>query len=639
MMIGSIPQKGILIALISIILMFAVCLARGQQVAEPVSNDLERSDDVLIGEALGLASFDRLDLDLTSFRPGKSFTTTLKIEGCAYDITLLPHSIRGSEFRVWSSDGRGALSEARVHSPKTFRGYIHGMPKSHIAASLIHGRLYAMIVMHPLDGVCWFVQPLTRNDSDIGPLSGADPSAHVIYSSWDTRMGPLWQDIPLSHPEKEPLTDHELEEATPFIPPQPGTFSKTEIAIDTDWEFYTYNNSSVVDTVDDIESIFNVVTLIYERDTAITWEITDIVVRTEEGVPYPTNLTHPGFLLDGFRFWWNKHHQSFNRDVAHLMAGRNFDGNVIGIGWDRAICDSIIDGYGYAISRSNFSNNFDYRVTVTAHEIGHNYGIAGHCDNESECYIMCSYMAQCDGIGLPNFSPWSVNLITGFAASVNCLDTVPDDAIALVEVDTGIGSGELTVDVTPPDRNNKTSGIVPFTRSYFDGSLVTLTAPPEYQLAWLKYRFDRWSLDDVLQPQREHDLELVTSAWEALKAEALYRQVRVMTIESANTQGVDITVTPSDLDGLSQAQTPFELVFFIDDQFTLEAPETKGPYHFQRWIVNDVKQPFGQNVVTATIPSFGVCQSTAVYKLVPDNAPPLPEGTKKSPETLSPSLY
>lgn len=575
----------------------------------------QEDTDARIKSMMGLDSFDRLDLKLAHVQPGEPFDFKMEIEGREYEVVMFPRSMRNPEFRLWKSGAAGQVEALPAPPSKTYRGSIKSLPESRVAGSLVRGRLHALIVLHPLDSISWYVQPVSGEAS------------HIVYSNYDSNIEEPWTDIDLPRPGgEEPPPD----DGGGFIfGPPSGNFYLTELAIDADWELYAKNNASVNDTVDDVESVLNAVTLIYERDTRVTWEITEIVVRTEEGVPYPTNLTHPGYLLEGFRFWWNKHHQGVNRDVAHLMTGKNLDGKVIGVGWDRVICDSIIDGYGYSLSKTRFHTNFNYRVTVTTHEIAHNYGVSGHCDNQPECYIMCSYLGQCDGIGLPNFSPWTIGKITQYADSLNCLDLVADDAIALVNVDASTGADALSIDVSPVDRNGNAAGKVPFTRSYYENTNVTVTAPMEYYNYWMLWRFERWKLDGTAQPYLQNVLQLTTQAWETLKAKADYKRAAKMTISSKPIDNISITVNPPDLDGKSSGMTEFVVTYFLEDEFTLQAPAKVGSYKFKRWIVNDEKQPIGQTLVLASLPLMADGTARAVYILEPTKEDPKPTGGGK----------
>src|SRR5690606_23167451 len=139
------------------------------------------------------------------------------------------------------------------------------------------------------------------------------------------------------------------------------------------------------------EAVMNGVDLIYARDANVRFEITTTIVRTSVNDPY--DGTDSGAILDQFRAHWNANHGSIHRDTAHLMPGRDVDGNVIGVAWLSVLCGT---GYDYGYSQSRFSGSMAYRTALTAHEVGHNFS-AGHCNGDSDCWIMCSGIGGCSG--------------------------------------------------------------------------------------------------------------------------------------------------------------------------------------------------------------------------------------------------
>jgi hypothetical protein len=111
-----------------------------------------------------------------------------------------------------------------------------------------------------------------------------------------------------------------------------------------------------------------------------------------------------------------------------------------------------------------------------------------------------------------------------------------------------------------------------------------------------------------------------------------------MPISSKPIDGVPVTVSPPDLDGLTGGNTPFEVTYFINDTITLEAPASVGNYKFHQWIVNGEKRPVGKNPVDAIIVFVGNCSAEALYIAVPQPADPLPQGFKNKPLPEQPSL-
>ena len=71
--------------------------------------------------------------------------------------------------------------------------------------------------------------------------------------------------------------------------------------------------------------------------------------------------------LEQFTDEWNSNQGAIVRDVAHLMTGKNLDGNVVGIAYLTKVC--LANSYG--LSQSRFSVSMPNRVALTAHELGH----------------------------------------------------------------------------------------------------------------------------------------------------------------------------------------------------------------------------------------------------------------------------
>jgi len=170
-----------------------------------------------------------------------------------------------------------------------------------------------------------------------------------------------------------------------------GTGGRTQIAFDTDVQYYQANGSSSTNTVSDIEMIMNQVGLIYQNAFDICYVLERVIVRTAEPDPYSTS--NSSSLLCQFRNEWNAN-VTTTRDVAHLMTGRNLDGTTIGVAWVGVVCNvqgfsSTIPGCGntanlaYGLSQTFFSTNIVSRTGLTAHELGHNWNCC-HC-NQSTC--------------------------------------------------------------------------------------------------------------------------------------------------------------------------------------------------------------------------------------------------------------
>lgn len=346
---------------------------------------------------------------------GAGLTVPLSLDGAQYALHLETHSLRADDFRVLVQDDLGGLREAALPNARTYRGEVEGLSGARVAATAADGRLSAVILLD--DGSRWYVEPLTDTVSP-----GTQGIPHIVYHSKDVAEQPhkcgAGDNAGLSNTAA--VSDD-------VVAGPGGTIRICDIAFDADFEFFQANGSSVSQTVHDIENVLNGVSLVYERELNITYELTTIVVRTNAVDPYSS--TDPTTLLGQFRSEWNVHMLNVHRDIAHLMTGKDLDSTFIGNSYVNHMCETC-GGYGYGLSQSRFSVLMADRVCLTAHELGHNWG-ACHCDQpnctgggiDPDCGVMCSMLGGCAGT-CESFGARSLATINATASTAPCLATL-----------------------------------------------------------------------------------------------------------------------------------------------------------------------------------------------------------------------
>ncbi|MCA9289504.1 MAG: hypothetical protein KDA25_00145 [Phycisphaerales bacterium] len=375
-------------------------------------------------ESLADYSLQALALPATSDAP---FDVALSLDGVPVVLHLSPYSMRSSKFQVLVQEADGHLYPYEVGAPRTVRGQVDGVPGSEVAGSLLDGQLHAMIL---LDEMQYFVQPVNEL------VPGSDPTgmAHVVYATEQTRHDGIhgcgvtddgaWQVGEPGDGSKAPAQGGVADAGDEIC----------EIACDADTNFLSVNGGSVNNTVSDIENILMVTEVVYERDVDISYEVTTIIVRTAEPDPY-TQFTAEGLLCE-FRNQWNSAPEnSIARDVAQLFTGKNLSGTTIGLAWIGTVCNesgfdcSASNSLAYSIVESRYTTNLNLRVSLSSHELGHNWN-SPHCSG-SGCHIMCSANGGCGGVSGANlkFGTSSQNIIEAFRNTRNCLtpgvDSVP----------------------------------------------------------------------------------------------------------------------------------------------------------------------------------------------------------------------
>lgn len=307
---------------------------------------------------------------------------SITLNGNPRVLELYPHSLRSENFRVVIEDDNGLLFDIDPPPVRTYRGSVVGDITSVVAASVIDGMVQATITGR--DG-SWVVQPVGKD------VANAPADLHAVYRVADaiTPPGVCGVEETAAAANAEGGQDPAAAFGTVA-----GTGGRTQIAFDCDNEYYVANGSSTERTVNDVELIMNQVALVYLSEFSqnnICYVNEGVIVRTSAADPYTT--TNSSNLLCQFRNEWNNNDPISNRDIAHLMTGKDLDGNTIGVAWVGVVCNE--SGFsnttnctntanlGYGLSQTLFSTNLVARTALTAHELGHNWN-ACHC-NQSTC--------------------------------------------------------------------------------------------------------------------------------------------------------------------------------------------------------------------------------------------------------------
>jgi len=597
--------------------------------------------------------------------PHGAFDVCIELGGVAYELQLRPHTVRADGFQLLVQAADGSLRPFPEPAIVTYRGDVAGVPGSHVSGSLIHGRLSATIRFG--EGELWFVQPAP-------PALGGGPGTHVVYRAEDV--------VP-----DEPAGCGAAE----LGPGDAGGGGSDEgdgggiaatgrevcaLAFDADYEYFTYNNSSVSDTVWDIESLMNDVETIYEGEVSITYEITIVVVRATETDPYTSSV--PATLLEQFRTEWNTNLTGLPRDLTHLMTGRDLSGTTVGIAWTGTVCDTGSLGLAYGLSQSHYTANHALRVGLTAHELGHGWN-ATHCDGDADCHIMCSFIGGCSGV-TNQFGSRSLSAIIPFRDNRPCLTNEPDPLgqpffeqfLTWGELDdtrwTYHQGAESNLSAynevsSPFALNLDASGVGEYAGDEARTNFIQLGSVPSATLSYYtEHRgvefgeqlvVEYWSNDF-----RWEEVNRITSDgvdqsnfvfWShALPADALHNEFRVrfhalvnnanddwfvddlrvehaavpatLTIRSTRHSGVPITVSPADNGGQTDGQTEFVRTYDLGAQVTLTAPARPTvpwpPIAFYRWNVNGVDQPDDQLVMEHDVTANAIL--TADYVVLGD---------------------
>jgi hypothetical protein len=138
----------------------------------------------------------------------------------------------------------------------------------------------------------------------------------------------------------------------------------------------------------------------------------------------------------------------------------------------------------------------------------------------------------------------------------------------------------VNITVSPADNSGQTNGATPFTRTYNDGASVSVAAPGTAG----SNTFQKWQVDGVdwtfnttatLLMDANHTMTAVYTAPPVL--------ARTLTISSTPVDGIAVTVSPNDNNGLGNGTTQFTRTFNESTNVTLTGPSTAGGSNFQKW--------------------------------------------------------
>ena len=171
----------------------------------------------------------------------------------------------------------------------------------------------------------------------------------------------------------------------------------------------------------------------------------------------------------------------------------------------------------------------------------------------------------------------------------------------------------VPIEVSQPDISGDTNGDTVFVRIYNFGDTTTLIAPaiagPDDN------DFLYWERDgQQISTNRQISVEMVTDIRMTAVYGRLIRDV-TLTVESQNPDsGVEITVTPADLDSLTTGTTTFQRTYSAGQNVVISAPTEVDGQPFARWLVNGTAFSTN-NIIEITMLSDVTV--TAVYGEIP----------------------
>ena len=295
-------------------------------------------------------------------------------------------------FRVTRGDTRFVLGrkdapdEALDFDPSEvtlLRGEVVGRPGSRVVLALRDGRHTGQIDLGPGQPRYW----ISSRGADGELLEAGEASVFEAIAA-----PALPPDVPLCGVEGEARKT--LGSATAPQPlgleaePEPRVgLLDLELAVETDYEFFTLFGDAT-DTAAYLVALYGQVSDIYVRDADTRVEL--VFARIWDQPDDLFNDVDPSPLTD-FRNYWNSNMGGVSRDVAQLLSGRR-DYPFGGQAYLSSLCG--LNAYGVvgyaqgAFPDPTIPSPYNYDISVTAHELGHNAG-TGHTHDSPNFVDTC----------------------------------------------------------------------------------------------------------------------------------------------------------------------------------------------------------------------------------------------------------
>ena len=281
------------------------------------------------------------------------------VNGELVTLRLAAHSVFSDDARILTVGPGGVERASTVDEVTTMRGDVSELPGASVAASVDETGFRAMVLLP--DGSVRWIEPLKER------VEGAGTDDFIVYRPEDSQC-----DGGLCGVDESLVREVIGASVNPVV--NCGGICIAQLAIDSDYEYYTFYGAS---TLARITSVINAANVRYQNELSLSFQVTQIVVRATPDDPYPDTI-NGGNALSAFREYWNANYTSVPRSSALLFTGKYLGPALAGLAAVATSCDvesayCLVGGVFNGQSLACSSN-------ITAHELGHVWGVFNHCD-------------------------------------------------------------------------------------------------------------------------------------------------------------------------------------------------------------------------------------------------------------------
>jgi hypothetical protein len=325
-----------------------------------------------------------------------------------FEVQLQPNDLRAANYRAEQTDPDGAVRTTAMPGLTTYKGNVEGLWASDARFTIDGQKIEGMIITA---GQSYFVESAQKYSKF------AAPTDYLMYTPNDVRPDITRTCGDTLEQQVSSGAKQMMSSATSGVTPAViSPFKVVELATESDLE-YTNALGGASAANSDILSIVNSISAIYERDIGLTFTVSYQHAWTTAD-PFGAGGNGAAAVLTAFTNYWNQNPPTPPHDLSHLWTGKRLsDAN--GVAWLGVVCRDGSHAYGI----SDMETIAPFRVTIPAHEFGHNFN-ASHADSgtgHAECdnTIMVTIQNQNN---TSFFCPFSVSEITGYVqANSSCL--------------------------------------------------------------------------------------------------------------------------------------------------------------------------------------------------------------------------
>jgi hypothetical protein len=330
-----------------------------------------------------LTSFETVTLDPAELlRDARADgAVTLQTTRGTFDLVVEPYDVRSANYRAVAADG-GLMTELPRTPSNSWRGHVRG-EEGTVVRLYLDGLKVQGIIITP--GETFFVEPAR----DLSAVAGAKDFVFYEESSVKPTDASCVEATLGGKVAAEAVGAGKVASAAAATPKPDDSFApmpEAWVATEADFEYFQKTGNEAT-TNSDILSILTQVDGIYEAQLGVSLKVVFQRVWKTNTDPYTLTSTDPGTpsnpkptILSEFAENYDK---SFgtgvppSRDITHMFTGKDIDGSTIGIAYRGVVCDIPDAAYGLSESKHvgpSGGLSGAERVTLTAHEIGHNFG-------------------------------------------------------------------------------------------------------------------------------------------------------------------------------------------------------------------------------------------------------------------------